>query len=119
MYEIANTRLSDAVNFSNFSLEYTFIDEIEDFANCFVGKDKLATEMHFIVFPWCECFQMLWVKAMRIFTSVMNNVPIRDRTLKMFEYNPVKWMQHAVSFSVPSALYWTTAQTPTPRMDRV
>jgi len=56
VYKIANARLSYAENLSNFSLEYTFYDEIEDHANCFVGEDKLVSEMHFIVLTWCKCF---------------------------------------------------------------
>jgi hypothetical protein len=40
--EIAYAWLCHAVNPTNFSLEDTFIDEIEDIANCFVSKNSVA-----------------------------------------------------------------------------
>ena len=70
VYKIANARLSDAVNFSNLSLEYTFYDEIEDLPDCFVSKNSIAVlfsfsdpsgemrfpDVYFHVFPSSKSF---------------------------------------------------------------
>jgi hypothetical protein len=62
---------------------------------------------------------MVWVYTMRVPTGMMNNVPIGNRTFKMFESNPVDCLHHALFFSASSAFYCRAAPPPAPGMDGV